>query len=522
LDGLTHPAAPKYTGHSGAFSGWNTAYDGSGVTLNIGGVLPQSGGAPVGKIYAQWVNTSGEAAFDALAAIVTQIQNELQSASASAYSDEFVVGSGSNAAASAESTTFMDELNVLLGEAALLLAGTQNSATVTTDQGPETIYWTEYDYPLIAAKHTAINEKKQDPLYAAALDMGGFAPAQMNLAYTGDVQSVTIAVAGNYEIDAYGASGGHVWSGNGATATGGKGGHVIGTVNLTAGTVLKVRVGGEGYGTAILNQNVTPPSFAAKTVYTDEGASGRDASHKGGYNGGGNGGSSYGGSSHAGGSGGGGATDIRLLAAPYSNGNNNYQNGVLNNVNGDTNEGLNRRIIVAAGGGGAAQGGAGSGSGPWPGLPGGNAGENGIIRGSNTSNINGKYLWHDTAGYYGLQEANDGYQPPRAGINSEARSPISSGYGGQTSGTQLGTGANGRNGTAGYGGTANWEGAGGAGAGYYGGEAIQGASWAAETSSGAGGSNFADNGSIKTVSSPAIALNNEYGNGKVVIRYVGQ
>jgi hypothetical protein len=37
-----------------------------------------------------------------------------------------------------------------------------------------------------------------------------------------------------------------------------------------------------------------------------------------------------------------------------------------------------------------------------------------------------------------------------------------------------------------------------------------------------GGSNFTDSGSIKTVSSPAIALNNEYGNGKVTIRYVGQ
>jgi hypothetical protein len=405
----------------------------------------------------------------------------------------------------------------LLQEASVLLAGTQQSASVETDQGLETIYWTVYNYQAIAAKYQAINAKKQDPLYALAIQSGDISSPVINLAYTGTVQSVTIATTGNYEIDAYGASGGHVLSRNSKTATGGKGGRVTGTVNLAAGTVLKVRVGGEGYGTAIFDQNATPPSFSTKTDYTDEGGGVIYSSgHKGGYNGGGSGYASDN-SGYAGGSGGGGASDIRVYNGTYSAGNNNYENGVDNSVDGNANEGLLRRIIVAAGGGGSAQCND-IGSGNWPGLPGGDADKNGVVGGvtsSNPTNSDGMYLYSTGSCWYGLQQAYNGYQPPRTGDNGNLLAPVSSGNSGQTSGTRLGIGGNGQRGS-------RAEGPGGGGGGYYGGEAIQNNGGGNVTSSGAGGSNFADSGTIKTVSSPVTGLNSVYGNGKVTIRYVGQ
>jgi hypothetical protein len=367
-----------------------------------------------------------------------------------------------------------------------------------------------YNYPAIAEKYQAINAKKQDPLYALAIQSGDISPAIINIAYTGDVQSVTIAVTGSYEIDAYGASGGHVFSTNNNTATGGKGGRVKGTVNLAAGTVLKVRVGGEGTGTALFNQG---SATFSKIVagYTD--------AHAGGYNGGGTGSDGSAVYPTAGGSGGGGATDIRILDAPYSAGVNNYEKGVANSVAGGANEGLDRRIMVAAGGGGAAQC-VQIGAADWPGLPGGDAGQNGIVDGSNggtgaPKNSSGVYLYPSGSYWYGLQSAYGSYQPARTGNNAGPLSQlVASPYGGKTSGTQLGIGANGQR-------ERLLEGTGGGGGGYYGGEAIQN-NPGGVTASGAGGSNFVDSGTLKTVSSQVTGLNSVYGNGKVTIRYVGQ
>jgi hypothetical protein len=369
-----------------------------------------------------------------------------------------------------------------------------------------------YNYPAIAEKYQAINAKKQDPLYALAIQSGDISPAIINLAYTGEVQSVTITASGTYEIDAYGASGGHIWSKNSNTATGGKGGHVTGTVNLSAGTVLKVRVGGEGSGTATFNGT----SFAARTSYPD--GESKSSAHAGGYNGGGTGAGSA--STAAGGSGGGGATDIRIYDGMYSAGVSNYPNGVDNSVAGGTYEGLDRRIIVAAGGGGSAQAAGKSGIMNWPGLPGGDAGQNGYINGNqpvSTTNPGDMYLFNDSSNiWYGLQQPYAGYTPPRTGNNSGALISVASGGGATTSGTVLGIGKNGAKGGS------MDEGTGGGGGGYYGGEAIQGNIGRGDTSSGAGGSNFADSGTLKTVSSQVIGLNSVYGNGKVTVRYVGQ
>lgn len=122
-----------------------------------------------------------------------------------------------------------------------------------------------------------------------------------NIVYTGSVQTLTVPTTGKYGIECWGANGGSVISVGGA----GIGGYSMGELNLTAGTVLHIYVGGGG-----------TPSSGLLT-----GNSGA-----GGWNGGG-GGSKIGVS----GGGGGGATDVRL-------------GGV----------GPGNRIIVAGGGGGAA------------------------------------------------------------------------------------------------------------------------------------------------------------------------
>ncbi|MFD0589097.1 glycine-rich protein [Paenibacillus sp. GCM10027627] len=81
-----------------------------------------------------------------------------------------------------------------------------------------------------------------DPIYGMAMVLNpdySTAPKENNFAYTGSMQTFTAPKTGTYTIQAWGAQGG---SANGDN--GGKGGFSTGTINLTAGEVLEVYVGG--------------------------------------------------------------------------------------------------------------------------------------------------------------------------------------------------------------------------------------------------------------------------------------
>ncbi len=128
-----------------------------------------------------------------------------------------------------------------------------------------------------------------------------FDPIEVELAFTGGVQTWSASETGVYVLELWGAQGGRIGTDNN---TGGRGGYVLGIKELSAGTTLHIYVGGKG---------------GDSETYID-GWVGHN--NNGGWNGGGQGAGSRG-------PGGGGATDIRL--------------GGVN---------LTNRIIVAGGGGG--------------------------------------------------------------------------------------------------------------------------------------------------------------------------
>jgi len=126
--------------------------------------------------------------------------------------------------------------------------------------------------------------------------------------YTGNYQTYTASVTGNYKLEGWGASGGN--STRYTTKYGGKGGYTSGTIRLTAGQIIYVYAGEAGGPTA----------------------SNDSISDNGGWNGGGSlltGQNAYGAP-------GGGATDFRTVP------------GIWNNT-----AALNSRVLVAGGGGGA-------------------------------------------------------------------------------------------------------------------------------------------------------------------------
>ncbi len=127
-----------------------------------------------------------------------------------------------------------------------------------------------------------------------------------SFSYTGNVQTFTAPVTGEYTLEVWGAEGGSYEN------NGGKGGYATGTVQLTAGQIIYVVVGGKG---GDGSSNCTNPG-------------------SGGYNGGGTGGKA---GSSASGSGGGGATHIATC------------DGLLSSLSSYTSNVL----IVAGGGGGA-------------------------------------------------------------------------------------------------------------------------------------------------------------------------
>ena len=70
--------------------------------------------------------------------------------------------------------------------------------------------------------------------------------------YTGNVQTFTAPVSGNYQLEAWGAQGG-----NADTITGGKGAYTSGTIHLDKGDTIYVYVGGEGMNTLKIHQHAS-------------------------------------------------------------------------------------------------------------------------------------------------------------------------------------------------------------------------------------------------------------------------
>jgi hypothetical protein len=345
----------------------------------------------------------------------------------------------------------------------------------------EEISYIAFDFQEIFATKNKLTKMLNDPMY----QFGNFVTSTLTFNFVSDYKSITIATTGKYEIELWGASGGHLWSKNDLTAPGGKGAYVKGTKQFNAGDVIKVYVGGEGSGSAIINE---AGSLASRTPGVIE-----TGGKMGGWNGGGRGGNSN--PAYPGASGGGGATDIRYVGT--------YNAGVTNKRYKAGAE--SERIIVAAGGGGAAQA-AVIGSG-WPGIRGGNAGEPGARRGPptttqgytyNGATHNRLYLYGTM--YYGMV---DGPQP---GKNHSGTTPAPDGLGDITTGTG-GNGANNNSGAA--------EGAGGGGGGWRGGGAQQGGYDVYWTSSGAGGVSYIDTAFTGTSST----LSDIYGSGKAIIRW---
>ncbi|MDR0539503.1 MAG: InlB B-repeat-containing protein [Spirochaetaceae bacterium] len=466
---VSMPASPSKSGF--IFAGWiyNTSSGSRYFDGNLSDLYEKNAlctDTPSIVIEAKWVPSSGGSGilndYDSSAA---NTNHELTHGGV--YDDDFVVGSGAYSGPP-ETRAFAEELMAKLSQAAVLRQGVQQSQTVTVEGGTQTVTVTVYDYAAINMIKQQIEDMLASPSFASA--RGAFAATEHTINYTGGRQSVTVLNSGVYEIELWGASGGHIWSKNSKTALGGKGGWTKGRIRLNAGDVLKFYVGQEGFGTAVYNGS----SFSKITNFSAEGSGATYmGGHKGGWNGGGKGGLSYSGD-YAGGSGGGGATDVRYVGTYSANKN-------------DAGE-YSQRIMVAAGGGGAAQ--SASYNNGWPGLAGGDAGANGIRKG----NI-------QTGG-------------ARAG-GSAAQTAAAFSDGSVTSGSQVGIGGAGANGNS-----VAYEGPGGGGGGYYGGESIATLRGTEYTSSGAGGSSYT--GGVFEPSNRDSGLNLSFGNGKAVIRYVGQ
>ncbi|GMO57439.1 MAG: hypothetical protein Ta2G_17120 [Termitinemataceae bacterium] len=406
-----------------------------------------------------------------------------------AYDDEFLLGSGS-ISDTPERAAKYNELQEAIEEANSLLEGTLQDVTTTLDayvmddsgeiaqpptQITETSSYRVYNIAAIEAVKARLDGFAADPDY----HFENFAPKSAVIPADKKMHSVTITEAGIYEIDIYGASGGHVTTLSGNTTFGGKGGHVKGRVSLAAGSVLKFEVGTAGLGTAEYDSENN--SFREVTVGAF--GTGKPAGWP-------NGGIGGNGRSNRGGSGGGGSTNVYLLT-----GNAIGNKGVYSRDNADPE--LTDRIVVAGGGGGAAQS-------AWvntnvqtfASLRGGNAGEQAIIKGcpegqtasTNSSGDQFMFTVHAADGnnyYYGLYW--DGT------LNADGKGSV-------------GTSSNSGNGT---------EGRGGGGGGYLGGitPTIQNQ---ANTGSGGGGTNYI----VGTATNPTNELSDYYGNGKATIKYI--
>lgn len=585
------------------FKGWSKVpdYDSAvreptGKLKNdLSGVLAPSAGAefPASitggyNVYALWEENN--LAADGKARLEDSIKEAAENSEAGTtlgLKDEYIIGNGvvTEGNFDADVIALATSLTALVEEGEALLAGTVRYAEQTIDeldengdQKIEQIQYITYEFAEMARVADAMNVILNDPRWNAE----AFLPTVITLVYakypqatpaTGTfkhwasavankprAQSVTIGKDGYYEIELWGASGGHLWSKNGATAFGGKGGHVKGKVYLTKGRVLKFFIGGEGEGTAT-------PTYDAQGVFKhfEENTNiVRDTQKSGGWNGGGNGGGSRDTSPKtAAGSGGGGAADVRYVAnitndangtygwdwgVPIKAGNSGSDAGNTNSVAGPyIVGGLNEtRIMVAAGGGGAGQA-AEIISSYWPGIRGGWADDlhvAGAVKGGG-SNDNGSsstspnFLYSVPNGannykYYG--------QAFTLTMTLPATYTLNESDSGQWVSLRSLSPWEGQNGQDWVSGASAYEGSGGGGGGFKGGLAIvkydksihdnggnnpPGLAFRG-TASGGGGSNYyATTIVTKTVSTQNEGdadkdprINHSYGNGHAIIRYV--
>gem|GEM_PF-651062 len=169
------------------------------------------------------------------------------------------------------------------------------------------------------------------PTYTDNCSITGPLSGNLSFSYTGGVQTWTVPVGVTYvDIQAWGASGG---AGGSSSNPGGQGGYATGRLNVTAGQVLQIYVGGQG------------DSF-----------NGSDVALSGGYNGGGSGGYDTSLGVQNGGSGGG-ATDVRIsgtkmiVAGGGGGGSNSGNGGDGGGLTGNAGDYFN----VSIGGGGGTQ-----------------------------------------------------------------------------------------------------------------------------------------------------------------------
>ena len=409
--------------------------------------------------------------------------------------------------------TMVSELNTLkrgTEEEFLIETRTEPDAGTsytTRTEGTDTIYIiTEkrpvYDYMAILTKAKQLNAALENSnvvhIIVDKLEIAYKAPAAEN---DPNVQNVEIGSNGRYKIEMAGGSGGHVWTGKNDTATGGRAAKVTATFSFTQGQKLGFRVGGEGIGTADLAILNNPANFnaalkhaAIKKKWGNDAINPYRATKAGGWNGGGTGGQCIvtGGLSDAWswapGSGGGGATDVRIY-----NGTGPDFVGTIN-----FNAATDARIMVAAGGGGAGQA---SGAG-WKPMGGGHAGQNGLSTQDGGFRVGTalQIQTADTGGTYTPYTSDP--CPPGAPTYVKVNSAA---------------GDNGRPGNA------RFEGRGGGGGGFKGGEAVteidtyKGASTSTTTGSGAGGSSHVKSTALnKTIT----LRNDQFVNGYAVIEWI--
>lgn len=554
------------------FRGWSTTRDTDfrdrvtgKLPADLTGYLALSAGSEFPStvidysVFALWdENSSAEGQKDRLKEILSELAKP--PATQTTYNDEFLIGNGDFAGDAENAEDIVKELTeslqLLVEEAESLLQGELRTVTIEiSEKNPDGSNKTEemqfivYNFGRMGEIANNIEAVRNDPRF----DPNSFIPKTISLSYkeypttdpnniyqnetagAGRVQSITVTKSGTYEIELWGASGGHTWGKNNLPGLGGKGGHIKGTVTLTEGQVLKFFVGGEGEGTATAqtkeqNGQVLFEKLVARypkdgnLQTSDTSNANFKASNPGGWNGGGKGG--YSANAYPGAGSGGGATDVRLLNVNNNNGAYSYDKDITGPGQTSGNAPISLRIMVAGGGGGSAQ----IAEVPsqwWPGIRGGWADDicySGSYRGAQATSKNNNQLYQskysDSVTYWYGITAGMKKTDTATEYDSTAKS----------SGHEDWSGFDGADATGGAA-----EGTGGGGGGYKGGAALINNSSGHSTTytaSGSGGTNWFDSVVVTPdadYQTPGAKANNEnedprinhvYGHGRARIRYV--
>jgi hypothetical protein len=477
--------------------------------------------------------------------LVDQI-NELALDSEITYVSDYVVGNGGDSSAEAL------ELNNAVKAANEAITGTEVTITVPideyeTDEDGNYVYYDKTtgtkveinggiipenaelkqlttDVTYVNIDKTAVDDaisKLQNMLSQPKYQhLEGYAQSSAVIdAKVQDYRSIVIAHKGKYKIEIHGASGGHVWNGNGYPAYGGHGGHVVVEKEFNAGDMLYARVGKEGGGTAKLNSDNTL-GLDGTVVYHDGKA--------GGWPNGGNGGSGSGSgvsstNRREGGAGGGGATEV-YYAGSYGM-----------NVKPAADLARADDIVLVAGGGGGAGKGAGNNNTIKDlignknvtsfSMNGGNAGagelgDDGVIPATYLGAVGKNKTYEISTGALSApyEHIVDGTYNFRQNVQGKDDEPVW--YGAYVPNGKYSAGrspSDGGNGAKGADRGSAWEGKGGGGGGYYGGNAISDGTVAG---SGGGGSNYVKSGYDAAAGSNSVS--NRYGDGSFSIEYVSE